>query len=102
MEKIGVRKMIHSNYTLEDTIPYMLSNDYKDRFMAEYWQTQIRYEKLHSLVIKAEAGTLTFEPFCSIEVLKKQEANMGMYLYQLGVRAEIENINVYDMKASEE
>ena len=33
--------------TLDDTIILMSSSDYKDRFKAEYWQTKIRYEKLH-------------------------------------------------------
>lgn len=47
---------------LKDTIELMQSADYKDRFKAEYYQTKIRYEKLHSMTIKYEAGTLDFEP----------------------------------------
>ena len=27
----------------------MLSDDYKDRFKAEYYQTKIRYNKIHKL-----------------------------------------------------
>ena len=32
---------------LKDTIDLMTSEDYKDRFKAEYYQTKIRYDKLH-------------------------------------------------------
>ena len=31
---------------LKDTIEMMTSNDYKERFKAEYYQAKIRYEKL--------------------------------------------------------
>ena len=79
---------------LKDTIELMNSEDYKERFRAEYIQTKIRYEKLHKMVIKYEAGTLNFEPKCSIELLKKQKMYMGNYLYTLEVRAEIENIEI--------
>lgn len=33
---------------LKDTVDGMLSTDYKERFVAEYQQTKIRYEKLKS------------------------------------------------------
>lgn len=33
---------------LKDTIPQMTSEDYKERFKAEYYQTKIRYWKLHT------------------------------------------------------
>jgi hypothetical protein len=32
---------------LSDTVELMLSNDWKDRLKAEYWQTRIRVEKLN-------------------------------------------------------
>lgn len=79
---------------LKDTIELMNSSDYKERFKAEYYQTKIRYEKLHETVIKYEAGTLIFEPTCSIELLKAQKSAMGQYLYNLEVRAQIENIKL--------
>ena len=47
---------------LKDTIELMNSEDYKERFRAEYYQTKIRYEKLHKLIIKMEAGTCDFTP----------------------------------------
>lgn len=79
---------------LKDTIPLMTSEDFKERFIAEWMQTQIRYKKLHAMVIKYEAGTLNFTPKCSLEILKQQKAMMGQYLYWLEVRAEIEGIDL--------
>lgn len=78
---------------LKDTIGLMTSNDYKDRFIAEYQQTKIRYEKLHKMLIKYDAGTLPFEP-TNISLLRDQAAAMGRYLYILETRAEIEKINI--------
>lgn len=79
---------------LEDTIKLMNSEDYKDRFKAEYYQTKIRYDKLHKLIIKMEAGTCDFTPSCSLEIHKEQAKYMGMYLHILEVRAEIENVEL--------
>lgn len=79
---------------LGDTVEPMLSDDYKDRFKAEYWQTKIRYEKLHKMCIKYEANTLDFEPKCKLELLNMQKMNMGMYLHTLEVRAEVEGIDL--------
>jgi len=79
---------------LKDTIEMMQSADYKDRFKAEYYQTKIRYEKLHSMTIKYEAGTLDFEPTCSLELLNEQKRCMGGYLHALEVRAQIEGVKL--------
>jgi hypothetical protein len=79
---------------LKDTIELMNSDDYKERFRAEYYQTKIRYEKLHKLIIKMEAGTCDFTPSCALEVHKEQAKYMGMYLHMLEVRAEIEKIEL--------
>lgn len=69
--------------------------DYKQRMINEYQELKERYEKLHSMIVKYEAGTLDFKPDCSIELLKKQAHAMGEYLYILEVRAQIENINLF-------
>lgn len=79
---------------LIDTIPMMDNEDYKERFKAEYYQTKIRYEKLHKMVVKYEAGTLNFTPKCSVELLKEQKKHMGLYLNCLEIRAEIEGIEL--------
>ena len=79
---------------LRDTIPMMESEDYKERFRAEYIQTKIRYGKLHQMCIRYEAGTLDFTPSCSLYLLKEQKAAMGKYLNILEIRAEIEGIEL--------
>ena len=87
--------MISTEITsLADTYRLMQSDDYKERFLAEYYQTKIRYNKLHKMIIKYEAGTLNFEPNCPIEVLTDQASAMGEYLHILEIRAEIENIEL--------
>ena len=40
----------------EDTVHLMLGEDYKDRFVAEYRQTKIRYERLKRFNTKIEAA----------------------------------------------
>ena len=78
--------------SLEDTIELMKSDDYKERFVAEYMQTKIRYNNLHKLTVKMQAGTLEFMPDAPLSLLKDQKALMGQYLNQLEIRAEIEKI----------
>lgn len=79
---------------LLDTVELMVSDDYKNRMKAEYFQTKIRYDKLHKMIVKYESNTLDFEPSCSLELLKKQASAMGKYLYCLECRAEIEGIEL--------
>ena len=75
------------------------TGDWKDRFKAEYKQLKDRYDKLHSMCIKYEAGTLDFEPNCPLALLKEQKAAMGHYLRVLEVRGEIEKV---DLKLGED
>lgn len=82
------------NFELKDTAAMMESCDYKERFKAEYYQTKIRYEKLHRMIVKYDAGTLCFEPTSPIERLKSQAKHMGEYLYDLEVRAQLEHISL--------
>lgn len=82
------------DYELSDTIDLMKSEDYKDRFKAEYMQTKLRYNNLHRMLVKYEAGALEFTPSCPIIVLQNQKSFMGNYLKQLEIRAEIENIDI--------
>lgn len=79
---------------LKDTVEMMNSKDYKERFKAEYWQTKIRYNKLHAMLIKYEAGTLDFTPTCPISILTTQKRLMGELLKQLEIRAEIEGVDL--------
>lgn len=79
---------------LKNTIAAMVDGSYKARFAAEYWQTKIRYDKLHDMITSYDAGTLGFEPTCSISNLRAQTRCMGQYLYELEVRAKIEDIDL--------
>ena len=79
---------------LKDTIKLMNSDDYKERFKAEYYQTKIRYDKLHKMLVKYEARALDFELSCPPEILEEQACFMGNYLRTLEVRAEIEKIEL--------
>lgn len=79
---------------LKNTVDLMLSDNYKDRFRAEYYQTKERYQRLHMMIIKYEAGTLVFQPDCPLELLKRQAKAMGEYLYVLEMRAQLEEIDL--------
>lgn len=66
--------------------------DYKIRMINEYKELKNKYNKLHRMLVKYEAGTLDFTPNCSIDILKWQKKVMGEYLNILEIRAEIEGI----------
>lgn len=68
--------------------------DWKERVQLEYKQLKERYDKLHNMIVKYEAGTLEFTPNCPIDLLKERAAAMGKYLYVLEVRAQIEGIDL--------
>ena len=72
----------------------MIMEDYKQRMIEEYQQTKARYQKLHKMIVKHDAGTLDFTPTCPIGLLREQKSHMGQYLYTLEVRAEIEGIDL--------
>ena len=81
---------------LREAIEKMTSVDYKERFIAEYQQTKIRYEKLKHFcdVIEASQLAKTEEPKhdCPLALLREQQSAMGQYLHILELRAVIENI----------
>lgn len=67
---------------------------YKLRMIEEYHQTKERYQKLHKMIVKHDAGTLDFTPTCPIGLLRDQQSTMGHYLNILEIRAEMENIDL--------
>lgn len=79
---------------LHDTINMMTSDDYKERFKAEYYQAEIRYNKLEAMLDKWDKGELGFEPTCSKALLEVQMYAMGEYLDILKQRAKFENIEI--------
>lgn len=88
---------------LKHTVELMNSECYKDRFVAEYLQTKIRYEKLKAFNNKIEAAERTEYMAkavampthdCPADLLRKQQSIMGQYLHLLEVRAVIEGIDL--------
>ena len=72
----------------------MRSEDYKERFKAEYYQLKIRYNGLKKMMEKWEAGTLEFEPTCDKETYEVQLSHMKSYLGVLQFRAKSEKIEL--------
>ena len=79
---------------LKDTVEMMGSDDYKERFVAEYAQLKIRYKKLYAVLEKYAADKLDFKPTCPIEILYEQLDHMEAYLSVLETRAKYENIQL--------
>lgn len=82
------------DYSLSDTIALMTSDDYKDRFKAEYFQTLLRWRKLNETIVKLEAGTNVFESSSGLHLLKTQAHDMLDYLNTLEARAYLEEIDL--------
>lgn len=80
--------------TLADTINNMLSEDYSERFKAEYNQLTIRLERLENVISKAEANDVTFNNNKSLEILKAQRETMQSYKKILETRADNEGIRL--------
>ena len=79
---------------LERLIELMKSEDYKDRFRAEYYQLEDRIDKLVNMLEEYKTGTLNFTPSCSYELLSYQLQTMNAYKRVLEERAEIEGIEL--------
>ena len=82
---------------LKDTVALMESDNYQERFIAEYWQTKIRYERLkkYNNAIEAHKDTEAEPPHtCPLEVLRAQEKAMARYLGILEKRVAIEQIPI--------
>ena len=79
---------------LKETVPMMVSGDYKERFKAEFYQLLIRLDSLTSMLIKWENNTLDFDPKCSKETLENQVIFMKGYVDILLLRSKIEGIEL--------
>ena len=79
---------------LKDTVKLMNSENYQDRFKAEYLQVKIRYDKLKSMVDQWDKGELNFEPTCPRITYDIQLKYMKDYINIIEARADIENINL--------
>lgn len=87
-----------NNMELKETVELMNSEDYKERFVAEYHQVKIRYEKLKNFCNKIEVeemlGKEVTKHDCPLELLREQQKYMGLYLSVLEKRALIENVEL--------
>ena len=96
---------------LKSTEMLMNSADYRERLIAEYWQTKIRYEKLKDFNTRIEAAQATDRCLpvgvvdnskrvempkhdCPEYLLIEQQRVMGEYLHILEIRAVIEGISL--------
>lgn len=77
---------------LAETVALMPSDDYRDRFRAEYEQARARYERLCSMMARWDEGALDFEPACPRSVLESQRSAMLAYICVLENRADIEGV----------
>ena len=80
------------NIRLAETCTMMISQDYKERFKAEYYQLKNRLIGLKNMVSLWDQGKLTFTPTCPREIYDSQIDAMNKYLDVLEKRASIENI----------
>ena len=91
-------KKEENNMELNETVELMNSEDYKERFVAEYHQVKIRYEKLKNFCNKIEVETMLGKEVtkhdCPLELLREQQKYMGLYLSILEKRALIENVEL--------
>ena len=78
---------------LKETVEMMNSEDYKERFKAEYQQNVIRYQKLVAMLEKWDKGKLNFEPTCPRSTYNMQIKAMTDYIAVLEARAVMEDIN---------
>ena len=79
---------------LKDTVKLMKSDDFKDRFKAEYYQLKNRICGLDNMLYKMQNGELSFTPKCSYGVLRTQLQIMWAYKAVLEERARIEGIEL--------
>lgn len=79
---------------LIDTAALMLDEDYKARFMAEYYQVKIRYEKLTKMIDDWDNGRLNFKPTCPLSTYMMQLDAMRKYIAVLEARAVMEHIEL--------
>lgn len=79
---------------LTETVKMMNSEDFKERFLAEYYQLKIRIDGLRAMLEKYKAGALKFTPKCSYDLFHAQLVHMECYMNVLEERAKIEGIDL--------
>lgn len=82
---------------LVDTAILMKSDDYKERFIAEYQQLVIRYNSLKNMLNKWDRNELPFTPTCPRSTYNMQIEAMVDYIAVLEARAVMENIDLQEV-----
>lgn len=85
-----------NNTTMDNATICAQLPDYKIRLIHEYRELKTKYDKLHTMLVKYDAGVLDLAPTCPVDLLREQAHMMGRYLYILEERSYIENV---DLKA---
>ena len=84
-----------SNITeLHQTADMMSSDDYKERFRAEYYQLKIRYDKLQEMLSKWDSSQLDFTPVSPRSTYNMQSKAMADYLAALKARSVMEGVDL--------
>lgn len=83
------------NEVLASTCEMMVSEDYKERFKAEYIQLINRYNGLLRMINLWKDNKLSFTPTCPCATYNFQLRAMKEYIDILEIRAKIENIELY-------
>lgn len=79
---------------LNETAEMMDSEDYKERFKAEYLQLVIRYRGLKTMLEKWDKGELNFSPTCPRSTYNMQITAMTDYIAVLEARAVMEDVDL--------
>ena len=82
---------------LKDTVEMMNSEDYKERFRAEYCQLVLRYGKLRYMLERWDEGTIKFQPTCPRSTYNMQIEAMANYIAVLEARAVMEGIDLKEV-----
>lgn len=80
---------------LTNTIDMMCSQEFKDRFIADFYQLKIRRGGLHNMLVTYRKGELSFKPKCRYELLPKQVIFMDAYIHILSEKATFEGIELW-------
>lgn len=87
-----MNKPMNNILALSDTTSMMISDDYKERFKAEYAQVVIRYRRLRDMLNAWDNNELDFVPTCPRSTYNMQIKAMTDYIAVLEARAVMEDI----------
>ena len=82
--------------TFEETAKAMLSDDYRERMKAEFYQLKERIDRLDCLLTRWDKGELKFKPNTPYRILTAQLFSMLSYAAILEERCHIEGVDLVD------